>query len=123
MVPQVTFRGLPPSAEIVNMVCRKSKRLSEVAPLLSGCHVVIEATPRGDPRPVGYHVLVQLSGGTEAERRAARHATHRNLHVALSEAFRAARRQLEPRGSRFPARLGSRLRVVPALESSSRKTG
>jgi hypothetical protein len=103
MLPQVTFRGLLPSAEIVETVCRKAKRLSDVAPRLSGCHVVIEASPRGSQRPISYYVLVQLSGGTAAERRGPRHATHANLQVALSEAFRTTRRQLEPRGNRFAA--------------------
>jgi hypothetical protein len=102
MLPQVTFRGLPPSSEIVETVCKKAKRLSDVAPLLSGCHVVIEASRRGNHGPISYYVLVQLSGGTGAVRRSPRHATHANLQAALSEAFRATRRQLEPRGNRFP---------------------
>lgn len=97
MLPQVTFRGLSPSAEIVDLVFRKAKKLSDIAPLLRSCHVVIEAAPRRSPRPISYRVSIQLSGGTEAQTRAPRHATHENLHVALGEVFRAARRGFDAR--------------------------
>jgi hypothetical protein len=97
MLPQVTFRGLSPTAEITNLVWRKAKKLSDISPLLRGCHVVIEASPRGSQRPFSYRVSIQLSGGTHAETRAPRHATHESLHVALGEVFQAARRHLAAR--------------------------
>jgi hypothetical protein len=63
--------------------------------------VVIETTSaRGKQRHQEYKVTVQLSGGTDASRRNARHATHDNVYVAVREAFEAARRQLETRGVR-----------------------
>jgi hypothetical protein len=96
MLPQVTFRGLMPSTEIMDVVCRKTRKLSEIAPLLRGCHVVIEASPRGSQRPISYRVSLQLSNATEAGRRNA-HANDANLHTALRDVFRAARRQLEQR--------------------------
>lgn len=97
MVPQVTFRGLSPSPSIVALVFRKAKKLGALAPELQGCHVVIEQAWCGSPRHCEYRVVVHLSGGTVAARRAARHALHENVHVALRDAFAAARRQLEPR--------------------------
>jgi hypothetical protein len=97
MVPQVTFRGLTSSFEIRKTVYRKTRKLSAVVPALRGCHVVIEASPRGHPRPNNYRVTVHLSGGTEAEHRLPRHSTHQNLHVALGDAFRSAQRQLTTR--------------------------
>jgi hypothetical protein len=96
MLPQVTFRGMSPSTEIMEVVCRKARKLSEIAPLLRGCHVVIEASPRGSQRPSSYRVSVQLSNGSEAGRRNA-HASDVHLHAALRDAFRATRRQLEQR--------------------------
>ena len=96
MLPQVTFRGMLPSTEIMEVVCRKTRKLSEVAPLLRGCHVVIEASPRGSQRPNSYRVSVQLSNGSEAGRRNA-HASDANLYTALRDVFRATRRQLAQR--------------------------
>ena len=100
MLPQVTFRGLSPSAEIVETVVKKAKKLSEIAPQLRGCHVVIEAASRGSQRPLSYRVSLQLSGGTEVERRRPRHVTHENLHVALGDVFKLAHRQLIMRSIR-----------------------
>jgi hypothetical protein len=100
MLPQVTFRGLTPSAEIVDTVVKKAKKLSEIAPELRGCHVVVEAASRGNQRPLSYRVSLQLSGGTESARRPPRHVTHENLHVALGDVFKLAHRQLTTRGIR-----------------------
>jgi len=100
MLPQVTFRGLTPSAEIVDTVVKKAKKLGEIAPQLRGCHVVIEAASRGSQRPLSYRVSLQLSGGTEALRRPPRHVTHENLHVALGDVFKLAHRQLTLRSAR-----------------------
>ncbi len=97
MLPQVTFRGLLPSAEIIELVCKKANKLTEVEPHLRGCHVVIEASPRGSQRPSSYRVTVHLSGGTEAARRHARHTADENLHVALRDVFRATLKQLVTR--------------------------
>jgi hypothetical protein len=102
MLPQVTFRGLSPSAEIVDTVIKKANKLSEIAPQLRGCHVVIEAASRGNQRPLSYRVSLQLSGGTEVERRPPRHATHENLLVALGDVFKLAHRQLTARSIRPP---------------------
>jgi hypothetical protein len=99
MLPQVTFRGLLPSAHVMDIVCRKANKLSEVAPFVRGCHVVIEASARGSQRPTSYRVSLQLNGPVEASRRNT-HTQSDNLHVALRDAFRAALRQLEPKRDR-----------------------
>ena len=104
MLPRVTFRGLPPSAEIVEVVTRKAFKLSMVEPGLRGCHVVIEAAQKGSQHPATYRVLVNLQGGTDASRRGARHAQGQNLHAALGEVFRAVRRQLSLRDGHRTAR-------------------
>jgi hypothetical protein len=96
MLPQVTFRGLLPSSQVMELVCRKANKLSELAPYLRGCHVVIEASPRGSQRPASFRVSVQLSGALDASRRNAQ-VVHENLHAALRDVFRAARRQLGTR--------------------------
>ena len=100
MLPQVTFRGLLPSAEIIEIVCRKANKLTDVEPQLRGCHVVIEASPRGRQRPISNRVTVHRSGGTGAGLRKARHTTDENLHVALRDVFRATLRQLVIRDKR-----------------------
>jgi len=118
MLAQVTFRGLAPSSDVVDRVQRKTQKLGEVAPLLRSCHVVIEASPWGNPHPLSYRVALHLSGGPEAEARLPRHATDSNLQAALSSVFRSARRQLHQRTKprrRAPALRGElRLIVQPA---------
>lgn len=94
MLPQVTFRGLAPSPSIVESVWKKARKLGELEPSVRGCHVVIEASASHGQ---SFKVTVQLNGGTAAGRREARHASDANVHVALRDAFRAARRQLESR--------------------------
>lgn len=96
MLPQVTFRGLSSSVEIKEAIQKKTQKLSSVIPL-RGCHVVIEASPRGHIRPSSYRVTVHLSGGTDADHRLPRHSSHPSLQVALSDAFRSAYRQLTAR--------------------------
>ena len=100
MLPQVTFRGLSPSPEILESVWRKASKLGAIAPVLNGCHVVIETAARGNQRPLSYRVSLHLSGGTEVERRPPRHVTHENLRVAVREVFRSAQRQLTTRAMR-----------------------
>jgi ribosome-associated translation inhibitor RaiA len=100
MLPQVTFRGLSPSVDIVDTVIKKANKLSEIAPQLRGCHVVIEAAVRGNHRPLSYRVSLQLSGGTEALRRPPRHVTHESLYVAIGDVFKLAHRQLTARSIR-----------------------
>lgn len=97
MLPQVTFRGLAPSPSIVESVWKKARKLGELEPAVRGCHVVIEASSRASHGPQSFKVTVQLNGGTAAARREARHASDPNVHVALRDAFRATRRQLESR--------------------------
>jgi hypothetical protein len=97
MLPQVTFRGLAPSPSIVESVWKKAQKLSELEPSVRGCHVVIEANARASHGPQSFKVTVQLNGGTAAQRRQARHASDANVHIALRDAFRATRRQLESR--------------------------
>ena len=98
MRPQVTFRGLSPSPSIVEAVFRKAQKLSELEPMLSGCHVVIEAqSSRTSQRATSFRVSVQLFGGRRADYRHARHANDASVQIALRDAFRAARRQLEGR--------------------------
>lgn len=113
MRPQVTFRGLAPSAGIVETVFRKAQKLIELEPMLSGCHVVIEAAARGAQRPTSYRVTVQLLGGRRADYRNARHANDASVHVALRDAFRATRRQLEGRDKHARGLLA--LPALPAL--------
>jgi ribosome-associated translation inhibitor RaiA len=112
MMPQVTFRGITPSPTIVDVVWKRARKLGEVAPMLEGCHVVIEASSHGSHRRVSYRVAVHLTGGTSAETRTTRQAESDNLYVAMREVFDAARRQLAARG-RSPRGIGAT--ATPAL--------
>lgn len=114
MQPQVTFRGLAPSQTVVETVWKKAQKLAEIEPSLRGCHVVIEAVSRSpSTRPSTYKVMVQLTGGTSADRRHARHAVSANVHSALRDAFRATRRQLEGRDKHARANAAHAWRLDP----------
>lgn len=114
MQPQVTFRGLAPSQTIVESVWKRAEKLAELEPALRGCHVVIEAASRtSSTRPSAYKVTVQLTGGTSASRRHARHAVDANVHTALRDAFRSARRQLDGRDKHARANASSAWRHDP----------
>lgn len=106
MMPQVTFRGISPSPTVVDVVWKRARKLSEFAPQLEGCHVVVEACSHGSHRRISYRASVHLTGGTSAKTRTIRQAESDNLFVALRDAFDAVRRQLAARG-RSPIHKGA----------------
>jgi hypothetical protein len=97
MLPQITFRGISPSSNIVNQVWKRAQKLGEMAPQLEGCQVVIQAQSHGSQRRISYRVVIHLTGGTSAEFRTTRQAEADMLSVAIRAAFDAARRQLTAR--------------------------
>ncbi len=94
---QVTFRDLPPSDAIAARVRESVRTLERCHRRIAGCHVAIEAPDRRRRRGGPYYVTVDLMlPGRQivAGKGRSRHHAHRNLLVALADAFAAARRQI-----------------------------
>jgi cold shock CspA family protein/ribosome-associated translation inhibitor RaiA len=94
---QVTFRNLDASPAIARAVRRKAEWLERFYPRLIGCRVAVQAPHRHRRRGHLYQVRVDvtLPGGEVVFRRdPARHEAHRDVYVAIRDAFDATRRML-----------------------------
>lgn len=102
MQKQITFRGLPPSASLVEEVYRRSDKMRALLPGLSSCHVLVESAASSERGPTACRITVRLqSGGRRAFAVGGVQSTAaRELRPTLSKAFSAARRQLETTGAR-----------------------
>ena len=91
---QITFRQMEPSPALETRVRELAQRLDRFSPQIMSCHVTIEAPPRHQHQGKLYEVRVDLSvPGSEIV--ASEGHSHEDVHVALRDAFRAVRRQLE----------------------------
>lgn len=95
---QVTFRNMEHSDPIETLVRQKATRLDRFAAHVMGCRVVVEPAGKHHQQGNLYRVCIDLTvpGEEIAVTRAPdEHTEHRDVQVALRDAFDAARRQLE----------------------------
>jgi ribosome-associated translation inhibitor RaiA len=95
---QVRFHGFPVSEAIDGEVRRRLAELEEVFPRLVSCRVSIDLPHRHQQKGRLYRVQVDLGvPGTHvvAGRTAEGEPAHQDVYIAVRDAFRAARRQLE----------------------------
>ncbi len=95
---QITFRNMDPSEAVAVRVRKLAERLERFHERIVGCRVVIEAPHRRHHHGKLFHVRVDLTvKGAEllVRREPAEHHAHEDVYVALRDAFRATRRQLE----------------------------
>ena len=95
---QISFRGMQRSEEIVALIEERSERLEQFADHVMSCRVVVE--PAGKHHREGNHYRVRLDvklPGREivATREPDAHVAYEDLHLAVRDAFDAARRQIE----------------------------
>jgi cold shock CspA family protein/ribosome-associated translation inhibitor RaiA len=97
----VTFRDMPSSPSVEARIRQRAEELEQLHRPIAGCHVVVEARRQRPRQERLYHVAVHLvtPGGEILATRspADHHAGHEDIHVAIRDAFDAARRQLEDR--------------------------
>jgi ribosome-associated translation inhibitor RaiA len=95
---EITFRGMDPSLSAEMSARRWIERLKRVFADITSCNVVVEMPHRHHERHNAFHVRIELSvpGDVIAVTRdPGEPGPHEDVYVAISDAFRAARRQLQ----------------------------
>lgn len=105
--PQIAFRGMNPSPAAEAEIRRLSTELGRFSDRVVGCRVAVDAVTRRPRQGRIYQVTIELdvAGGRVVTRRepAEDHA-HEDLHVAIRDAFDAARRRLQDHMRRMDGR-------------------
>lgn len=94
----ISFRGMEPSPAAEARVRHRVEELEQFSDRISSCRVVLEATDRHHRQGRIYHVRVDLTvagGRIVASRDPGLNHAHEDLHVAIRDAFDAARRRLQ----------------------------
>lgn len=114
--PQITFRGVSPSPAVEARVREKIAELEHFFDRLIGCHVVIELPEHRSRQGNLFEVRIELSvpGGPPivVGRRHHDKQQHEDVYVAIRDAFKAARRQLQDHARKLRGEV--KAHVVPA---------
>jgi len=95
---QITFRDIEPSDFIEARIREKVAKLEEFYDRITGCRVVVEARHRRHHKGRLYTVRVDLTvpgGEIVVNRESELDHAHEDVYVAIRDAFKAARRQLQ----------------------------
>jgi ribosomal subunit interface protein len=95
---QITVRGMEGSAALEARVRELAARLERFSAQIVRCHVIVEAPHRHGHQGRVYEVHIQVTtpgGSIVASREHRERHSHEDVYVALRDAFRAVRRQLE----------------------------
>ncbi len=95
---QITWRDTEPSAALELRIRKLAQGLEKFSPQIIHCHVVIEIPHQHDRQGQVYEVHIRITTpGAEiiAHREHHERRSHEDPYVAVRDAFRAVRRQLE----------------------------
>jgi ribosome-associated translation inhibitor RaiA len=95
---QITFRGMEASPSVEAQVRHRAEELQRVSDRVIACRVTLEAAHRRHRHGKIYHVHVDLSvpgGRLVVNREPGENHAHEDMHVAIRDAFDAARRRLQ----------------------------
>ena len=95
---QVTFRDMDPSRVIEQSIREKAAKLDQFHDRITGCRVVVAAPHRHHHKGRLYNVRIDMTvpgGELVVNRDNSQAAAHHDVHVAVRDAFNAARRQLQ----------------------------
>lgn len=98
LLATVSFHNLSPSPSLEAEAHQEAARLEKVFDRIVSCRVTVEAPPQHHHKGTVYRVRVEVSVPGKhlvVSRAPADQAEHADAHLALRDAFRAARRQLE----------------------------
>lgn len=95
---QITFRHMESTPAVEEDIRRRVARLGAAHARITSCRVMVEAPHHHHHQGNLFHVRLDITvPGHEVvvSREPSEHHAHEDLHVALRDAFDAARRQLE----------------------------
>jgi ribosomal subunit interface protein len=95
---QVTFRNMSASPALEADVREKAGKLDQFCDQIMGCRVVVEAHHHHHRQGNLYHVRIDITvpdGEIVISREHDQHHSHEDVYVAVRDAIKAARRQLE----------------------------
>lgn len=113
---QITFRNMKPSKEVEEWIRAGAAKLDTVYSQLMGCRVVVEIPHRHHKRGSRYHIRIDLTvpqgeivvkrepslsaqarqlGEREIKQHAEAQIPHKDLRLAVNDAFKAATRRLQ----------------------------
>lgn len=95
---QITFRHMEPSEALEAKIREKADALERFAEHITSCRVTVEAPHQHHQQGKLFNIKVDITlPGHEivADRHPDKHHAHEDVYVALRDAFKAARRQLE----------------------------
>jgi ribosome-associated translation inhibitor RaiA len=95
---EITFHGLDRSEAVEAVVERWVERCRLVNDRLEACEVVLHQPHRHHLRGRPFHVTLRLG---VPGRDVAASCVHADIYLAVADAFRAARRQLDERSARW----------------------
>jgi ribosome-associated translation inhibitor RaiA len=95
---QISFRGMESSPSVEAQIRQRAEELQQFSDRISACRVMLEAEHRRHRQGAIYHVRVDLAvpgGPIVVNRKPAHDHAHEDVHVAIRDAFDAARRRLQ----------------------------
>ncbi|HEX3398956.1 MAG TPA: HPF/RaiA family ribosome-associated protein [Acetobacteraceae bacterium] len=95
---QITFRGMEISPSAEAQVRKRAEELGQYSDRVTSCRVILEAAHRHHRHGNIYQVRIDLTlpgGKVVVAREPAEDHAHEDLHVAIRDAFDAARRSLQ----------------------------
>ena len=97
---EIVFHNVDRSPAVEAAVRERAAKLEQFAENITSCRVTVEAPHKSHQQGNLYTVRVDLhfpGGEAVANRSPAEHHAHEDVYVALRDAFKAARRQLQDR--------------------------
>lgn len=95
---QITYRGMDESQPLSALIRSKAHGLERFYRHISGCRVLVEQPHRHKRSGEHFHVRIDLTvpaGELVVEREPTQRSRHQDAYVAVTDAFRTARRQLQ----------------------------
>ena len=94
----ISFRNMESSPSVEAQVRRRAEELEQFSDRITACRVTLEATHRRHRQGTIYRVSVDLAvpgGKVVVNREPGEDHAHEDMHVAIRDAFDAARRRLQ----------------------------
>jgi len=95
---EIEFRNTERSAEIEADIREHEEQLEEFFDRVTGCRVLLEVPHHHHRKGNLYHVRILVTAPRKelvVDREPPKHRSHEEVHVAIRDAFKAMRRQLE----------------------------